>query len=55
VVFCLSSAFLLYASLQYAFAHRAAEAWWAIALMGAGVLASLYDPAGAVPTNEENR
>ena len=40
-LFCLSSAFMLYASLAYALAHRAAEAWWAIGLMAAGVLASL--------------
>ena len=42
-LFCASSAFLLYASLSYALANRAAEAWWAIGLTGAGVLASLYD------------
>jgi amino acid transporter len=52
-LFCVSSAFLLYASLQYALAHRAREAWWAIALMGAGVLASLYDPVGRQTGSEE--
>jgi len=40
-LFCLSSAFLLYASLAYALQNRAAEAWWAIGLTAAGVLASL--------------
>jgi amino acid transporter len=40
-LFCVSSAFLLYASLAYAAEQRASEAWWAIGLMAAGVLASL--------------
>jgi len=51
-LFCLSCAFLLYASVAYALRNRAAEAWWAVALLGAGVLASLYDP--PVPERKEH-
>ena len=40
-LFCASSLLLLYASLAYALDRRAAEAWWAIGLTAAGVLASL--------------
>ena len=39
-LFCLSCAFLLYASIAYALGNRAAEAWWAIGLTAAGLLAS---------------
>ena len=53
-LFCLSSAFLLYASLSYALRNGAAEAWWAIGLTGAGVLASLYDPVKPLNAREED-
>ena len=52
ILFCLSSAFMLYASIAYALENRAAEAWWAIGLMAAGVAASLYDP-GVRHQNQE--
>jgi amino acid transporter len=51
-LFCLSCAFLLYSSVAYALENRAAEAWWAVGLTGAGVLASLYDP--AIPGTKED-
>ena len=51
-IFCLSCAFLLYSSVAYALSNRAREAWWAVGLLGAGVLASLYDPAIPRRTHE---
>ena len=44
VVFCLSTGFLLFASLSYAYSQRHPEAYVIIAVMLAGIVASLYDP-----------
>lgn len=40
-LFCLSSLFMVYASVRYAWSNRAAEALWTVGLVGAGVLASV--------------
>ncbi len=37
-VFCASSAFMLWASVSYALAHRSAEAFWSIGVLGVGVV-----------------
>jgi basic amino acid/polyamine antiporter, APA family len=42
VVFCLASGLLVYASLDYAVAHRSWEAWWSIAILLVGVGLSFY-------------
>ena len=44
IVFCLSTIFVLYASLSYAFSQAHPEAYVIIAVMLAGIAASLYDP-----------
>ncbi|MDX1519288.1 MAG: amino acid permease [Gammaproteobacteria bacterium] len=43
-LFCLSTAFMLFASLSYAFSQRHPEAWVIIIMIVLGVLASFYDP-----------
>jgi hypothetical protein len=43
-VFCLSTGFLLFASLSYAYSQRHPEAYVIIAVMLIGIVASLYDP-----------
>jgi amino acid transporter len=44
ILFCLSSAYMLYASLSYAIQAGSYEPIWAVVLMLAGVVLSLYDP-----------
>lgn len=44
IVFCLSTGFLLFASLSYAYSQRHPEAYVIIAVMLIGIVASLYDP-----------
>ncbi len=44
LVFCLSTGFLLFASLSYAYSQRHPEAYVIIAVMLIGIVASLYDP-----------
>jgi hypothetical protein len=41
-LFCLSGLFMVYASTSYAWSQRTPEALWAVALTGAGVLASFF-------------
>lgn len=53
LLFCASSAYLLFASIEYAWRNRAAEMLWGLGLMAAGVLASLYDP-GENPRGKES-
>jgi len=43
-VFCLSTIFVLYASLSYAYSQAHPEAYVIIAVMLIGIAASLYDP-----------
>ena len=45
LVFCISSLFMLYATIEYSVRHRSAEASWAIGLLTVGVLVSLLEPA----------
>ena len=42
LVFCLSSLFMCYASVRYAWSNRAAEALWTLAILAAGVVASFF-------------
>jgi len=44
ILFCLSTFFMLYASLSYAYGQRHPEAYWIIAVMLIGILVSIYDP-----------
>jgi amino acid transporter len=44
IVFCLSTGFLLFASLSYAYSQAHPEAYVIIAVMIIGIVASLYDP-----------
>lgn len=44
IVFCLSTLFMLYASLSYAWSQRHPEVWWIVIIMALGILASFYDP-----------
>ena len=44
ILFCLSTAFMLYASLAYAYEQRLPEAFLIIFIMVLGILVSLYDP-----------
>ena len=44
VLFCLSTAFMLYASLAYAYEHLLSEAFLIIIIMVLGILTSFYDP-----------
>ncbi len=44
IIFCLSTLFMLYASLSYAWGQRHPEVWWIIVIMALGILASHYDP-----------
>jgi len=44
VIFCLSTGFLLFASLSYAYSQRHPEAYVIIAVMLIGLAASMYDP-----------
>jgi basic amino acid/polyamine antiporter, APA family len=44
ILFCLSTLFMLYASLAYAYEQRLPEAYWIIIIMIAGIVASFYDP-----------
>jgi len=44
ILFCLSTLFMLYASLAYAYEQRLPEAYWIIIIMVAGIVASYYDP-----------
>lgn len=41
-LFCLSSLFMLYASVRYAWSNRAAEALWTLGLLGAGGLLASF-------------
>lgn len=43
-LFCISTFFMLYASLAYAFEQHYSEAYWIIIIMVLGLLASFYDP-----------
>jgi amino acid transporter len=44
ILFCLSSGFLLRASVMHAFTHRTVEAWWTISILVAGIAVSLLFP-----------
>lgn len=44
VIFCLSTLFMLYASLSYAWSQRHPEVWGIVMIMILGILASFYDP-----------
>ena len=42
-LFCLSSLFMVYASVTWAWDNRSYEGYWAAALLGAGVLLAIYE------------
>ena len=44
IVFCLSSSYMVYASLSYAIQNRSWEAIWSIAILAVGVALCFYDP-----------
>ena len=44
IVFCLSSAYMVYASLDFAVRHGSWEAFWSIGILLVGVALSFYDP-----------
>ena len=44
LAFCLSSVFMLYASLTYAIEHRSSEALWSVIIMAVGYALSFYTP-----------
>lgn len=44
ILFCLSTVFMLYASLAYAYEQRLPEAFLVVIIMIAGILVSFYDP-----------
>jgi APA family basic amino acid/polyamine antiporter len=44
VIFCLSSSYMVYASLSYAIQNRSWEAIWSIGILAVGVLLCFYDP-----------
>ncbi len=44
IVFCISTGFLLFASLAYAYSQRHPEAYIIIAVMLLGIAACFYDP-----------
>ena len=44
ILFCLSTAFMLYASLAYAYEQRLPEAFLVVIIMIVGILVSFYDP-----------
>jgi len=44
IIFCLSTLFMLYASIAYAWQQQHPEIWWIIIIMVLGVLASFYNP-----------
>jgi amino acid transporter len=44
IIFCLSTLFMLYASIAYAWQQQHPEIWWIIIIMVLGVLASIYNP-----------
>jgi basic amino acid/polyamine antiporter, APA family len=44
IIFCLSTLFMLYASINYAWQQQHPEIWWIIIIMVLGVLASVYNP-----------
>jgi hypothetical protein len=43
VLFCLSSAFMLYGSVSWACQNRSYEALWSLGIMAVGALLSLLD------------
>jgi len=49
IIFCLSSAYMVYASLSYAIENRSWEAIWSIAILLVGVALCFYDPRPAQP------
>ena len=44
IVFCLSSSYMVYASVDYALANRSWEAIWSIAILLVGVVLCFFDP-----------
>jgi amino acid transporter len=44
IIFCLSTLFMLFASITYAWQQQHPEIWWIIIIMVLGVLASIYNP-----------
>jgi amino acid transporter len=44
IIFCLSSSYMVYASLSYAIQNRSWEAVWAVAILLVGVVLCFYDP-----------
>ena len=43
-VFCLSSTFMLYKSIEWAVENRSPEALWSIGIMAVGLVLCVYDP-----------
>jgi amino acid transporter len=44
IIFCLSSLFMIYASLSYAIGERSYEAFWSIAIMAVGLVLCFLSP-----------
>jgi len=53
ILFCLSTCFMLYASLSYAYGQRHPEAYWIFAIMLIGIFVSSYDPPGVSATHQQ--
>jgi APA family basic amino acid/polyamine antiporter len=49
ILFCLSSLFMLYSSINYAMEKLSSNAYWAVGILGLGVLLTFFDPR---PTEE---
>jgi len=52
ILFCLSSLFMVYASLSWAVDHRSYEALWAVALLAIGAVLSCFARAGGFVADE---
>ena len=43
VLFCLTSAFMFWAGMEYALANRSREGWWTLAVLAVGLVVCLFD------------
>ena len=53
ILFCLSSLFMLWSSLTYAYDNQSYEALWAIGIMAVGVVLCFFDPRPQADPNSE--
>lgn len=54
LIYCATTLFMLGASIFYAVSNRYTEAYGILAILGLGLVASMYDPAGSADANAEN-